>query len=153
MTIRRRTRKKKRKKKERLMSIIVFCQRFSVSRSYIKLSRRKKRRMNNWSLCILKHVDALSEIEQVDNDALNFSCCASERMNERQRESRKIKQSKLTHHLLLIPNIRTSQEIEINYILFLALAFVRLSLSSSTFIQNTRDNLTGRRFMYRFVYI
>jgi hypothetical protein len=78
------------------MSIIIFCQ-FSFSLFPLPLSRprslsaflslnvkqkkerKTKKKKKQWSLYVLKHVDALSVIEQVNNDSLHFSYPLTER--------------------------------------------------------------------------
>jgi hypothetical protein len=118
-------------RKNRLMSIIIFCQ-FSfppfslllyVSLSFFNRQAKKRKKKSEWSLHVLKLVDALSAIEQVNNDSLNFSCRSNERTSilKRDRENLADKVVKVNSPSTTDTTNMNPQEIRINYIFFLFL--------------------------------
>jgi hypothetical protein len=122
----------------------------SVSLSFFKrqAKKRKKKRNKEWSLCFetCRHF-----VLQLNKSIITLLTLAALRPStpsklKRDREYLKDKAVKANSPSTTDTNNMNPQEIRINYIFF------SLS-SSSTFVQNIRDRLTSRHFVYMYLHI
>ena len=153
-----RRRMKKKKKKEQIdvyhhffanipsVAFLSLCLARSVKQKKCDGEWTQKRQ---WSLCVLKHLDVLSAIEQVNNVSLSFSCRLTKRTDnfERERErTAQIKSSESTHHLLYWYQEHgpSRNKNKLHFSLSFSLGARRLSV----FRTREEDELTNRPLRY-----
>jgi len=125
---------RERKRREEKKQIVVyhhFLPIFFASLCFLSMSfflclsikPKKRKRKKDWSLCVLKHVDALSTIEQVNNASLNFICRSTERTSTLKRDKENLEDKVVKANLPSTTDTKNMnpQEIRINYIFLLFL--------------------------------